>query len=229
MDVNHKYEYFKIRDFYKIIKRYRNPFFLSSGMLAVAIYFLHVLIGGYLWKTYSHLQQPISDLTATGAPNRSLLLLFTNIYGVLALIFAVSFTFFVRKEHHKTVFWGGISFIILHVASISYSFFPQDLPGTETTFNGMMHLVVTALIVPFTILTPLLIGFGFKKDKAWNALGNFSLICGILIIIFGGLSGYFFAKGLPYFGLVERLNIGTLQIWTFILSYKLSTSKYEEQ
>jgi len=47
------------------------------------------------------------------------------------------------------------------------------------------------------------------------------------IIIFGGLSGCFFAKGLPFFGLVERLNIGTLQIWTFILSYKLSTSKYE--
>jgi len=202
---------------------------LSSGILAVVIYSLHVLIGGFLWKTYSHLQQPISDLTATGAPNRFLLLLFTNIYGVLALLFALSFTFFIRKERHKIVFFGGISFIIMHLVSISYSFFPQDLPGTESTFNGMMHLVVTALIVPFTILTPLLIGFGLKKEKAWKTLGNFSLTCGILIIIFGGLSGYFFANQLPYFGLVERLNIGTLQIWTFVMSYKLLTSKHEEQ
>jgi len=200
---------------------------LSSGMLAVVIYLLHVLLGGYLWKTYSHLQQPISDLTATGAPNRFLLLLFTNIYGALALIFAVSFTIYERKERHKLVFWGGISFIILHLVSISYSFFPQDLPGTEPTFAGMMHLVVTVLIVPFTILTPLLIGFGLKKEKAWNTLGNFSLICGILIIIFGGLTGFFFAKGLPYFGLVERINIGTLQIWTFVMSYKLLKSKHE--
>jgi hypothetical membrane protein len=209
------------------MKRHHSAILLSSGMLAVLIYVLHILIGGYLWKTYSHLQQPISDLTATRAPNRFLMLLFTNIYGVLALIFAVSFTVFERKEHHKLVFWGGISFIILHIVSISYSFFPQDLPGAETTFAGTMHLAVTILIVPFTILTPLLIGFGLRKEKAWKTLGNFSLICGILIIIFGGLTGFFFAKGLPYFGLVERINIGTLQIWTFVLSYKLLKSKHE--
>jgi hypothetical protein len=191
------------------------------------MYLLHILIGGYLWKTYSHLQQPISGLTATGAPNRILLLLFTNIYGVLALIFAVSFTFFERKGRHKLVFWGGISFIILHVVSISYSFFPQDLPGAEPSFAGMMHLAVTVLIVPFTILTPLLIGLGLKKENGWKTLGNFSLMCGILIIIFGGLTGFFFAKGLPYFGLVERINIGTLQTWTFVMSYKLLKSKYE--
>jgi hypothetical membrane protein len=213
------------------MKRYIRTILLSSGMLAVVIYLLHILLGGLLWQGYSHLQQPISDLTATGAPNRFLLLLFTNIYGGLALIFAVSFTFFERKEQHRLVFWGGISFIILHVLSISYSFFPQDLSGAEPSFNGMMHLLVTVLIVPFTILTPLLIGFGLKKGKAWKTLGNFSLLCGILIIIFGGMSGFFFAKGLPYFGLVERINICTLQIWTFVLSYKLSSNKYkyEEQ
>lgn len=209
------------------MKRNLKTILLSTGILAVVIYFLHILIGGYLWKTYSHLQQPISDLTASGAPNRSLLLLFTNIYGGLALIFAVSFTIFERKEHHKLVFLGGISFIILHLVSISYSFFPQDLPGAEPSFAGMMHLVVTVLIVPFTILTPLLIGFGLKKEEAWKTLGNFSLTCGFLIIVFGGLTGFFFAKGLPYFGLVERINIGTLQIWTFVMSFKLLTSKYE--
>ncbi|MDP2235587.1 MAG: DUF998 domain-containing protein [Bacteroidales bacterium] len=209
------------------MKRHFRTILLSSGMLAVVIYLLHILIGGYLWKTYSHLQQPISDLTATGAPNRFLLLLFTNIYGALALIFAVSFTFFEGNEHRKLVFWGGISFIILHLVSISYSFFPQDLPGAEPSFAGMMHLAVTFVIVPFTILTPLLIGYGLKKEKAWKALGNFSLICGMLIIVFGGLSGFFFAKELPYFGLVERINIGILQIWTFILSYKLINLKHE--
>jgi len=209
------------------MKRYLRTILLSSGMLAVVFYLLHILIGGILWKTYNHLQQPISDLTATGAPNRFLLLLFTNIYGGLALIFAVSFTLFESEKRHKIFFWGGISFIILHVVSISYSFFPQDLPDAEPSFAGMMHLAITALIVPFTILTPLLIGFGLKKEKAWKKLGNFSLICGILIIIFGGLTGFFFAKGLPYFGLVERTNIGTLQIWTFVMSYKLLKSNHE--
>jgi len=202
------------------MKHRHETILLSSGMLAVVIYLLHIVIGGYLWENYSHLHQPISDLTATGAPNRFLLLLFTNIYGGLALMFAVASTFFIRKGYNRLVFWGGISFILLHIFSISYSFFPQDLPDAEPTFNGLMHLVVTVLIVPFTILTPLLIGLGLRKENAWNKFGNFSLICGILIILFGGLTGFFFAKQLPYFGLVERINIGTLQIWTFVLSYK---------
>ena len=200
---------------------------LFSGVLAVIVYVLHVVIGGILWQGYSHLQQPISDLTATGSPYKGLMLIFTTLYGILAIIFALSFTILESRKHHKYVFWGGVCFIILHFISITYGLFPQDLPGAEPSFAGMMHLAVTVLIVPFTILTPLLIGFGLKKEKAWKTLGNFSLICGILIIIFGGMSGFFFAKGLPYFGLVERINIGTLQIWTFVMSYKLLTTKHE--
>jgi hypothetical protein len=209
-----------------MITKNKNALFFT-GILAVIVYFFHIVIGGILWHGYSHLQQPISDLTATGAPNRNFLLGLTTIYSFLALIFATSFTVLESKKHHKIVYWGGISFIILHTVSISYSFFPQDLPGAEPGFAGMMHLIVTVLIVPFTILTPLLIGFGLKKERAWKTLGNFSLICGILIIIFGGMSGFFFAKRLPYFGLVERINIGILQIWTFVMSYKLLASKHE--
>jgi hypothetical protein len=204
------------------MKLYFKAIILKSGMLAVMIYLLHVLLGGFLWKDYSHLQQPISDLTASGAPNRNLLLLITNIYGVLALIFAFSFTAIKSRKYHRLVFWGGISFVLMHIVSISYAFFPQDLPGSETTFTGTMHLIVTALIVPFTILSPLLIGFGFMKSHEHRLLGNFSIACGALIFVFGGLSGLFYANHLPYFGLVERLNIGTLQVWTFILSYKVS-------
>lgn len=64
---------------------------MLSGMLAIVFYVVHVVIGGIKWKGYSHLQQPISDLTATGAPNRALMLTLTNVYGLLALLFAVSF------------------------------------------------------------------------------------------------------------------------------------------
>ncbi len=195
---------------------------LKTGMPAVMVYIFHVLLGGFLWKDYSHLQQPISDLTSSGAPNRDLLLFITNIYGILALIFALSFTLIESRKNHRLVFWGGISFILMHIVSLSYGFFPQDLPGAETTFEGTMHLFVTALIVPFTILSPLLIGLGFWKNKEIRTLGIFSVVCGVLIFILGGLSGLFYANHLAYFGLVERLNIGTLQIWTFILSYRVS-------
>lgn len=184
---------------------------------------MHVIIGGFLWEGYSHLQQPISDLTASGAPNKTLMSLITLIYGTLAIIFALSFTVFESRKHHKFVFWGGISFIVLHIISISYGLFPQDLPNAETTLLGIMHIVITALIIPFTILTPILIGLGFIKVPVWKTFGIYSIITGIMIILLGGASGYFFVEKLPYFGLIERLNIGTLQLWTFLLSLKLIT------
>ena len=194
---------------------------MSSGMFAVFIYLMHVLLGGIFWNGYSHLQQPISDLTSSGAPNRLLMQLLTSIYGVLALIFAFTFTIFESKKHSKIVFIGGVSFIMLHIISISYGFFPQDLPGSDVTFTGTMHIIVTALIVPFTILTPLLIGLGLIRNHKWKSFGKYSILTGILIFVFGGITAVFFITKLPYFGIVERLNIGVLQIWTFYFSYKL--------
>ncbi len=198
---------------------------MFTGVLAVIVYFIHVVIGGILWQGYSHLHQPISDLTATGSPNKDLMLIFTTSYGILALLFAVSFTFIESKNHHKVVFWGGVSFIALHFISIAYGLFPQDLPGAPATFSGIMHMVITALIVPFTILTPFLIGLGLIKESKWKNFGVYSIITGIMIVIFGGAAGVFFAEKLPYFGLVERLNIGTLQLWTLLLSIKLFMTK----
>jgi len=194
---------------------------MFSGMLSILFYVLHVVIGGIKWKGYSHLRQPISDLTATGAPNRNLMLSLTTIYGFLALLFAVSFTILKSREHNPLVFWGGVTFIILHLVSILYPIFPQDLPGIKTTFKGKMHILITALIVPFTILTPFLIGFGFISEPLWHTFGVYSIVTGILILVFGGITAIFYAKKLPYFGLVERLNIGALQVWTFVFSLQL--------
>lgn len=199
----------------------------ATGMAAVAVYVAHVVLGGLMWSGYSHIHQPISDLTATGAPNRALLLALTNIYGALALVFALSFTIAESRKHHRMAFYGGISFVLMHLISISYGFFPQDLPGSGVTFTGFMHLVVTALIVPFTILSPLLIGRGLVKNRYWKRFGRYSVITGILIFIFGGATALFFVHKLPYFGVVERINIGTLQLWTFIFSFKL-TAKYSK-
>jgi hypothetical protein len=194
---------------------------MLSGMMAIVFYDMHVVIGGIKWKGYSHLQQPISDLTATGAPNRNLMLTLTTIYGLLALLFAVSFTLLKSGEHSSLVFWGGVCFIILHLISALYPLFPQDLPGVKATMKGRMHILITALIVPFTILTPFLIGFGLISELQWESFGLYSIITGILILVFGGTTAIFYAKRLPYFGLVERLNIGTLQVWTFVFSLEL--------
>ncbi|MFT3752384.1 MAG: DUF998 domain-containing protein [Paludibacter sp.] len=166
----------------------------GTGMIAVLFYVIHVLVGGFLWEGYNHLHQPISDLTAAGAPDKSSMLVLTTIYGILALIFALSFTILESGKHKKVAVWGGIMFCIMHLISLSYGLFPQDLPGHEPTFGGVMHIVVTALIVPFTILSPILIGFGLMKNQTWKSFGVYSVITGFSDSDFRQLMRYFLCK-----------------------------------
>ena len=194
---------------------------LLAGALAALAYAAHVVIGGLLWAGYSHLMQPISDLTATGAPDRSTLGIILSAYSLFALVFGVAAMDRFRRLGLKTAAWGMILYVAMQLVSLSYRFFPEDLPGSAVTFLGTMHLAVTAIIVPFTIAAPIVTGLGMRKSAVLARAGWFSVACGILIFFAGGASALFFALKLPFFGLVERINIGTLQAWTLVLSVVL--------
>ncbi|MBN2780340.1 MAG: DUF998 domain-containing protein [Candidatus Marinimicrobia bacterium] len=189
-----------------------------SGVAAVLFYLTHVILGGALWEGYSHLMQPISDLTATGAPDRGLLTIFTNIYGLFAVVFCFMLIKQVKNTTNSLVLAGAIVLLCMHLVSLSYGLFPEDLPGAEMTIAGMMHLLVTALIVPLTIAAPILTGLGLLKLAGERRMGVYSLICGVAILVLGGITAMMFATGSGMFGLFERLNIGTLQAWTATLS-----------
>lgn len=191
------------------------------GLVAVLAYILHVILGGILWKGYNHLMQPISDLTGSGAPDRTLLGTILWFYSIPAILFGLFAYLYMRSFAPKVAQVGMLLYSIMQLISFSYHFFPEDLAGGPTTFQGTMHLAVTFLIIPLTILAPILIGCGFRRMKGFKGFGTYSIVTGILIFIFGGTTAMFFALKLPYFGLVERLNIGTLQVWTFLTALKL--------
>lgn len=201
------------------------------GMLGVALYALHVVLGGILWNShagmapYNHLMQPISDLTASGAPDKELLSVITLFYGLLCIAFVFSAFMYVRKSVPKVASAGLLVFLAMHLVSITYGLFPQDLPGAAPTFPGMMHIAVTFAIIPLTILAPILTGIGLKKVDGLKGFGVYSIITGIVIFFAGGTTAMLFAQKMPYFGLAERINIGALQLWTFLLSYRMFSSK----
>lgn len=195
------------------------------GAIAVFFYVFHVLLGGWLWEGYRHLHQPISDLTAQGAPDRGMLTAITFLYGICSIVFAASGYLVFKRFALKISCAGMLVFLAMHIVSITYGLFPQDAPGAPLSFTGVMHLAVTALIVPLTILAPLLIGIGLRKDRDFKVYGQYSIATGLFILIAGGTTAIFLAQGWPYFGLVERLNIGALQLWMLVSSLLLFTMK----
>lgn len=193
-----------------------------SGMLSSGIYILHVFIGGTLWDGYNHISQPISDLTGVGAPNAKLLRVFTNIYGILAIIFAVSVYIVLKDFVNKTSKIGMILLIIMEVSSfVGYSLFPLDSADAGMTFQNKMHIIVTVIVVITTIGCMFFIGVGFSKIKSMKKIGLIIILCGIIITISGAATGIIMENNIPILGLVERVNIFTLQLMIFILSFSL--------
>ena len=66
-----------------------------------------------------------------------------------------------------------------------------------------------------------LTGLGLTKTKGCKALGVFSLVCVGVIVVLGGMTPAAMANNLPVSGLLERVNIFTLQAWIFVLSISM--------
>ncbi|MDW7657123.1 MAG: DUF998 domain-containing protein [Bacillota bacterium] len=144
---------------------------------------------------------------------------------MFSIVFSVCAYLYMKDFAPKISKIGMLLFLAMHIISITYGLFPQDLPGAPVTFTGIMHLVVTGLIIPLTIAAPILVGKGLKKIASFKYYGVYSFITGILIFIAGGTTAIFFANKLPCFGLVERINIGILQLWMLVTSIKFFTVK----
>ncbi len=194
-----------------------------AGALSALVYAAHVVLGGMLWNGYSHVTQTISELTADGAPDAALLRVFTTVYGVLAIVFAAWLIFALRGQRaRRTAVVGAVLLLVMEFSSlVGYALFPLR-GGTEMDPANMGHLVVTGIVVLCTISSVLLVGLGLARTPGLKALGVFSLVCAALIVVSGGMTPVALANSLPVGGLIERVNIFTLQSWIFVLSAVLT-------
>lgn len=194
-----------------------------SGAVSALIYMVHVTTGGILWDGYSHVRQTISELTGNGAPNAGMLRIFTLLYGIFGTIFAiVVYVLFRKYKTHKLAQWGALLLLLMHAVSlIGYSLFPLEEGGEVLTFSNFMHLGVTAIVVIATIGSLFTMGYGLWLTKKFRKIGLFTLVCAVVIVLSGVATPIVLSNELPFAGLVERILIYTLQLWTIVLSFYL--------
>lgn len=159
-----------------------------AGIISPVIYVLYVIIGGMLWKGYSQIKQPISDLSAKGAPNLGMLNTFGSLSQIFGFIFAISAFIYLRRFKIKAV---------------------------------------TALVVITIILMLVFAGVGFRKLNGYKKFSGYSIVTCIVIVISGISSGIVISNNIPIFGVVERINIGALQLWVFVFALVLLNSLQE--
>lgn len=197
-------------------KIYNNLFPL--GMVGVIFYIAHTIIGQILWKGYNPITTDISSLTAVGAPNRQLLSVFCNVYSVCMILFSIAL---IIKAFHKYNWFVKIGYIVLIVMQLTsmfgYSLFPLTSNKTEMNLQNIMHIVVTIIVVVTTISSSFLISVGYIKER--KKLGKILFTLAVLITIFGAAVPVSLNLNMNIIGLTERMEIYTIQVFMFVISY----------
>ncbi|ALC92650.1 hypothetical protein AM500_04010 [Bacillus sp. FJAT-18017] len=193
---------------------------MPLGMVGVAFYLLHTILGNLLWPEYNPITTDISSLTADGAPDAELLRIFGMVYGICMMLMASALIFKAFREYHGLLKAGYIILLIMQVVSfIGYRLFPLTGDKTDMSFQNVMHLVVTLIVVFTTIAASFCLALGFLKQEKMVRLGKLSLSFAILITLFGVLNPISMNLGLDILGLTERLVIYTIQAFMFFLSF----------
>jgi len=190
--------------------------FSLFGVMGVFFYFLHVLLGTLFYEGYNPMAQAISDLTASNSPSKNIAMLFSILYGIFTVIFSICFLVYFKQKINRWVTFGAGFFCSMNIVSfLGYTFFPLSESGYAGTFQDIMHIVVTIMVVLFTIIALILLVMGFFKTKNIKYLGIISL-CTFLLVLAGPMLMNILPK--EYFGIAERISIYPLMIYTGILS-----------
>ena len=196
--------------------------FLACGMLIPVLYVALYVVGGALRSGYNHISDSVSELLSPGAPNKTLLTVIQAIYALLHILFGIGVLLFIQASKHNALVGriGAWAIIAVGVTTIGTALFSQDATGAPATVPGQVHkILVFGGLIPFSILSTLLIGIWFRRAGIAPGFAVYSFSTVGAIVLMGGLGGA--TVETPYAGLVERISAIVIHQWLFILSLKL--------
>ena len=186
------------------------------GVIGAVFYFLHVFFGTIFYDGYNSCAQAISDLTASDSPSKKIALAFSFIYGILTVVFSITFFAHIKGKINKRVTFGSCFYCIMTIISfLGYTFFPLSEAGYAGTFQDIMHIAVTIAVVSFTIISLILFIIGFFGTKKLKYPGVISS-CTFLLLAAGSILMNYLPK--EYFGIAERINVYSIVIYGGLLS-----------
>ena len=192
------------------------------GIVAPLFYIVPTVVGGLLRPGYSHLSNSVSDLLASGAPNRIYLMIPFTVYPIFLSVFGFGLFAILRSKPPPLNSQRGLIGFILIGASmgilgiLTMTIFPQDPHGTPMTTPGLMHLILVAVQAISAMTAILLIGFWFRSN-GFSGYFIYSIISFVVLLITGIISIIGVTQGSQFIGLFERLNVGAIVQWLIVI------------
>jgi hypothetical protein len=190
----------------------------TIAAVAVAVYVGATVLGGLLDPGYSHLSMHISALTASDAPDRTLLAALYAGYNLLLAALGIAMLRALPRSRSLVV--ASSSLMITSVVGVLLvTLFLQDLYGAPTTTGGTIHIALAGVGALLTVVVMVAAGRAFRVSPLWRGLARLSMFAAAFTIASGLVAAIGTAAMSPWMGLLERLPIGAFLAWLTAVSW----------
>ncbi|MCR4926318.1 MAG: DUF998 domain-containing protein [Clostridiales bacterium] len=196
------------------------------GIISLLSYTAMVVFSPLAYPGYDWLTMAVSDLSAVGAPSAELAERLNAFFGPCGII-SIMAVCVGTAECKSKIFKSGIGFFAAMewVTILGYKLFPWVEGASNTSFQNLMHIIVTALVVVFSIVSLVLIIIGARKEKI-VALSNWAIVCFAMMLI-GAIGTGALPKSV--FGLFERFSTFYAVIFNAILGIYLFKDRFSAE
>ena len=196
------------------------------GIISLLSYTAMVVFSPLAYPGYDWLSMAVSDLSAVGAPSAALAERLNALFGPCAVVSVMAVcvaTASCRSKRLKT----GIAFFAAMewITVVGYKMFPLIQGEAITSFQNRMHILVTVLVVLFSITSLVLIAFGSRKEQI-PSLGNWAIAC-LAAMMIGALGTGIMPKAV--FGLFERFSTFSAVVFNAILGIYLMKDAFAKR
>jgi len=191
---------------------------LTFGILASLLKVGTDVLAGKMWKGYSFVSQSISELSAIGAPTRSLVLPLDLMYDVLMIAFSVGIWQLAGQNLLMRIVAGLIAGNAV-ISSFVSLFLPMRI-GQDASFSAStIHVVLMAIGVFFFLLA---MGLGGAANRNWFRYYSFGTLLAYLVLAIARflIPDQTTAAGLPVLtvGIQERTMALGYLLWVVALA-----------
>lgn len=175
------------------------------GAVSLLSYAAAVVFSPLAYPGYDPLAQAVSDLSAANAPSLALWNRLSSLYNVCEVMCVMMVCVGIAGVGTRLLRAGIYTFAAMEwISAVGYRSFPLSDSGYAGTFQDVMHMVVTALVVVLSIVSLTLVIIAGARDAGCRSYGICAAVALCMMLV-----GALWMKLVPaaYFGVVERFSV----------------------
>lgn len=188
-------------------------FLAAAGIAGPVLYVVAWLVLGALDPDYSQTRDPISNLSAVGAPHALVMTVVIFVFAVLIILFAYG----LRRGLPPGLWMGPAALVIAGVGYIGIGVAPLDLANLEEA--NLLHTLSATITVFGLILAPLLCFPSLRRHPEWRNVLVYSIATtavGLALVVLASSSVF-----AGWDGLMQRLVLAVALIWMIVIAIRL--------